>query len=82
MRNYLKCNINRNEKKINKFLGITTNPHMKTQSTLSLNETSSLPEIEKSKTETSKLSEFHNRKTGTNRKIAKRICRKGKIIKR
>lgn len=58
-----KENEDENEKKINKFLGITTNPHMKTQSTLSLNETSSLPEIEKSKTETSKLSEFNNRKT-------------------
>ena len=52
-----------NENKINQFLGITTNPHIKTESTLSLNETSTLPEIETIKTDTSKLSEFHSRKT-------------------
>ena len=28
-----------NENKINQFLGITTNPHIKTESTLSLNKT-------------------------------------------
>ena len=52
-----------NENKINQFLGITTNPHIKTESTLSLNGTSTLPEIETIKTDTSKLSEFHSRKT-------------------